>query len=220
MALETYDWLKIAASSAVIGSAMSAIINGLFARGRDRHERDRESSLAALLAAEELEGYMRACAQMIYIDSEAQQEAALQGSYSPLDRVRLPAFSYPTEIQWKWLPKDVAAQLREFPNAHRETAQYIRNNAEFDDPFGSCDEVTLSCAQLGEHAWMLSTAVRERWGFPAAQVHQHGETPLQTLRARVLQHEQRVRNLKSAPRVCSMPLGTNVQQPETGGPTT
>jgi len=39
MALDNYDWLKIATSSAVIGSAMGAIINGLCARGKDTGNR-------------------------------------------------------------------------------------------------------------------------------------------------------------------------------------
>ncbi|MCG5077824.1 hypothetical protein [Paraburkholderia tagetis] len=199
MALETYDWLKIAASSAVIGSVVSSVINGLFARGKDRRERDRESFLAALLAVEELEGYMRACVQMIYTDSEAQAEASRYVSYEPLRQVRLPAFSYPNEIQWKWLPKDTAAQLREFPNAHREIAQYIRNSSEFDDPFGTCDEVTLGCARLGMQAWELAAKVRYRSGLPTAQLHQHGGDALKTLSDRVLQYEQRVKNRESAP---------------------
>ncbi|MFL9916853.1 hypothetical protein PQR75_15975 [Paraburkholderia fungorum] len=219
MALDTYDWLKIAASSAVIGSAMGAIINGLFARGKDRRERDRESFLAALLAVDELEGYVRSCVQVIYTDSEAQQEAVRRSSYAPLEPVRLPPFSYSAEIQWKWLPKDVAAQLREFPNAYRETVHYIRSSAEFGDPIGTCDDITLGCARLGEQAWRLAAAVRERWGLPSAQVHQHGENALQTLRERVLKHEQQVRNLQSAPPLWPVPLGTSTQQAEAGGPT-
>ncbi|HDV6321752.1 TPA: hypothetical protein RJR38_003604 [Burkholderia multivorans] len=199
MALDTYDWLKVAASSAVIGSAMGAIINGLFALGRDGRERDRESFLAALLAVEDLEGYARTCVQMIYTDSEAQQEAGRRHSYDPLEPVRLPPFSYSKEIQWKWLPKDVAAQLREFPNAHKETVHYIRNSAEFSDPFVTCDEITLGCARLGEEAWKLAATVRRSCGLPPAQVHQHGETALQTLRERVLQHEQRARDVQSMP---------------------
>ncbi|KVD81730.1 hypothetical protein WS62_24440 [Burkholderia sp. ABCPW 14] len=219
MALDSYDWLKIAASSAVIGSATGAIINGLFARGKDGREHDRESFLAALLAVEELEGYVRSCVQMIYTDSEAQQEAGRRHSYDPLEPVRLPPFSYSTEIQWKWLPKDVAAQLREFPNAHQETVHYIRNSAEFDDPFGTCDAITLGCARLGEQAWKLAATVRQCCGLPPAQMHQHGETALQTLRERVLKHEKRVRDLQSAPSLWPVPPGTSTQQAETGSPT-
>jgi hypothetical protein len=158
---------------------MGAIINGLFARGKDRRERDRESLLAALLAVEELEGYVRTCVQMIYTDSEAQQEAVRRNSYDPLKPVRLPPFSYSTEIQWKWLPKNVAAQLREFPNAHQETVHYIRHSAEFGDPIGTCDDIPLGCARLGEQAWKLAAAVRERWELPPAPVHQHRENALQ-----------------------------------------
>lgn len=77
MALDSYDWLKIAASSAVIGSATGAIINGLFARGKDGREHDRESFLAALLAVAELEGYVRSCVQMIYTDSDLQSAPSL-----------------------------------------------------------------------------------------------------------------------------------------------
>lgn len=64
----------------------------------------------------------------------------------------------------------------------------------------------------------LSAAVRERWELPLAPVHQHGENALQTLRERVLQHEQRVRDLQSAPPLWPVPLGANTQQAETGGP--
>lgn len=219
MALDNYDWLKIAASSAVIGSAMGAIINGLFARGKDKRERDRESYLAALLAVEDLETYVRSCVQMIYTDDEAQQEAVRRGNYDPLEPVRLPPFSYSKEIQWKWLPTVVAAQLREFPNAYKETVHHIRNSSEFGDPIGTCDDITLGCARLGEQAWKLAATVRERWGLPPAQVHQHGENSLKTLRDRILEPEQYVQNRKSAPSIWSAATAVSTSPPESGSAT-
>ncbi|MBN3786761.1 hypothetical protein [Burkholderia sp. Ac-20353] len=220
MALDSYDWLKIATSSAVIGSAMGAIINGLFARGKDRRERDRESFLAALLAVEELEGYMRACVQMIYTDGEAQQEAVQRGSHEPLDRVHLPAFSYPKDIQWKWLPNDMAADLREFPNAHRDTAQHIRNRADFYDPCGTCDDITLGCARLGIQAWKLAAKGRYSSGLPAAQLHQYGENAMKALHDRILKHEHAVKSRQSAPSTWALHVAAREQQPDSGTRTT
>ncbi|WP_244832507.1 hypothetical protein [Caballeronia sp. TF1N1] len=167
MALETLDLLKIVGSSAVV----AAIVNGGFSFWRDHEAAEREQNAAIYDAIKALEQYSRACLQMIYIDSEAQEEAGRLHDLDPLNRVRLPAFDYPDTIGWKWIKPRTASPLLEFKNAREASARSIRISADYDDQFVVCDNITSACATLGLRAWALGSVIRKESGWPSAELH-------------------------------------------------
>jgi hypothetical protein len=183
--IEFADYVKIVGSSAVIGSLTGALVSGLFAWRKDHREQNRERFVSTLIAAETLENFTRACLQMIYIDDEAQDEAVRLHSYDPLNRVKLPAFSYPDTVTWKWMKPATAGKLREFTSAWNASARSIRNNADYDDQFSTCDEVTAACSRLGLKAWALAKHVRTKTSLPKAVLHDNETHLLERLQEEI-----------------------------------
>lgn len=65
MQWELMDSVKIAGSSAFVGSVVGPIISGLFGRNKDKGEQKREQFASGLAAVEALEDFVRACVRMI-----------------------------------------------------------------------------------------------------------------------------------------------------------
>jgi len=159
--------------SAVVSSAViSVIISQLFNMWKENREHKREAYVMALDAAETLERYSRACAQMIEDGRGARSEAGHRMEYGPLRGIDVPQPLYPGTIVWKGLDRSLVAELRELPNAYDAARRRIYVDAEHSDPIDVMWDKELEAARLGQRAWALAVKVRDRYELRDAESHE------------------------------------------------
>lgn len=162
--------------SAIVSSAViSAVVSQLFSLWKERREQKREAFMLALDAAQTLEQYTRACAQMIVEGRAARNHARYTQDYDPLNGIDLPQFSYPLTIIWKGLDRLLVAELREFPNAVDAARRRIYVQSEYEDPIDGMWDEELEAARLGQRAWALAVKTRRQYEWPDAEKHERGE---------------------------------------------
>ncbi len=106
MELGVWVYVKLLLSSALV----SGLINLGYNWWKDHRERAREASALALDACEALEVFARVCARTINDGHAAREEAGRLHDYGPLYVIKLPPFSYPVGMAWKWLAPSIASR--------------------------------------------------------------------------------------------------------------
>ncbi|WP_018005261.1 hypothetical protein [Cupriavidus neocaledonicus] len=198
MPLDTTDYIKLIASSAVVGAAVSAGINWLQTSHRERKNRQHERHHALLDAAVQLERFVKAGGDAIAAERAAPPVSWDEQSWEPYYAVQFPTFTISDAFNWKALRKDEAAQLKDFVEAANGVLSYISDYAEHaDDPADVAAEKACEAAEYAQKAWKLAVALRASAGLGPADlaghhygwVHEVFEQRLQ-LRAQVLERRR------------------------------
>lgn len=165
MSLGLWDYVSLGISSGLV----SAIITLGYTARKDKAEKERESSHGALEAAIALKRFAIECARTIEDGNAAISEANRDHDYSPLYEVKIPTFAFPESIVWKWFDKSLAAQLKVFPLAVSAASRHIGVSYQWAvDAFDVMTEKLVETAKLGQKAWELAVATREKYEFPPA----------------------------------------------------
>ncbi|WP_207005360.1 hypothetical protein [Trinickia mobilis] len=154
------DVLKVVGPSSVI----SVIISIGWNAWRDAGQRKGDRKEAALSVALSLESYARICRAMMHRADWASDEAMRTNSYQPISGVKLPDFSFPDKLEWKWLKHKVTSELREFPATLHSTREFLGSVGEYGDPMELCDEVEFECAKAAKQALELARMTRRKHG--------------------------------------------------------
>lgn len=154
------DVLKVVGPSSVISAAISIG----WSAWRDAGQRKADRKDTALSVALSLEGYARSCRAMMHRADWASDQAMRTQSYQPISGVKLPDFSFPEKIDWKWLKHKVTSELREFPATLHSTREFLSSVWEYGDPIEFCDEVEFECAKAAKQALELARITRLKHG--------------------------------------------------------
>jgi hypothetical protein len=166
--MEPADYLKIAASSAVIAACVSSSIGWLQALLRERGTRQHDRYHALLESAVALERFVKACGDTVSAEAVATQEAQARDSWEPFFEVTFPTFALPDNYDWKALAKDQAAQLKDFFEAAATVPAYISGYAQNANDAGEvAAEKAIEAAKFGRRAWKLAVAFRACAEIPA-----------------------------------------------------
>lgn len=133
------DILKVVLPS----SAISALITIVWNARRDARLRRTDRKEAALLVALALESNARMCMAMLHRADWASRSATQTQSYDSINGVKLPEFSFPEKLEWKWLSTKVTSELREFPATLHSTRESLGSVREYGDPLTFCEEVAF-----------------------------------------------------------------------------
>ncbi|AZG13786.1 hypothetical protein [Cupriavidus pauculus] len=174
MPLDATDFVKIVASSAVIGAAVSSGISWLQTSVRENKNRQHERHHVLLEVAVLLERFVKACGDTISTERAAPPVAWDDQSWDAYYAVQFPEFVPPDSFNWRALTKQEAARLKDFVEAVRGVKSYISEHAEHaDDPSDVASKQAVKSAEYGQKAWELALSLRASAGVNPASLESH-----------------------------------------------
>lgn len=197
-----FDLTQVSLTSiiTVVGSTgvLAALCTHLFGMFRDwrkdKKERARMASYAALRLSVLLETYAIECARRI---EEVKTSLASNGHYGKLHG-RLPKIPpYPDEIAWKSLEPSLVDEVLSFPSqllVSNDISTFVADDNLPEDPEVATAECIQHCGYRGVQAWKIATQLRKQYGLKARNALSDSWNMLQCLEveeARYHEHHQR-----------------------------